>query len=87
MPREQASWDIDDAIAWSLGEGATEAALNLIDALEQAFSYIGRHPARLPEHIRSERESHLGAVSKRRATKQTAGPTTRARSARLGGFT
>jgi len=45
IPREQANRDVDDAIAYYLSEGAETAALGLIDALEQAYARIGRHPA------------------------------------------
>ncbi len=43
--RELANRDIDDAIAYSLSEGAEQAALGFIDTLEQAYAHIGRHPA------------------------------------------
>jgi len=36
VPREQANRDIDDAIAYYLGEGAESAALSFIDELEGA---------------------------------------------------
>ncbi len=45
IPRELANRDIDEAIAYYLSEGADQAALNFIDALEQAYTHIGRHPA------------------------------------------
>lgn len=45
IPRELANQDVDDVIAYYLGEGAEQAALGFIDALEQAFSHIGRQPA------------------------------------------
>lgn len=45
VPREQASRDVDEAVAHYLGEGASSAALGFIDALEQAYTHIGRHPA------------------------------------------
>jgi toxin ParE1/3/4 len=45
VPREQARRDVDEAIAYYLGEGAEQAALGFIDALEQTFAQIGRHPA------------------------------------------
>ena len=45
VPREQAKRDVDDAIAYYLSEGAETAALGLIDALEQAYGHISRHPA------------------------------------------
>lgn len=37
--------DIDDAVANYLSEAAETAAFGLIDALEQAYTHIGRHPA------------------------------------------
>jgi len=45
VPRELANQDIDDAIAYYLGEGAEQAAFGFIDALEQAYAQIARHPA------------------------------------------
>ena len=45
IPREQAERDVDEAIAYYLDEGAHAAALGFIDALEQAYAHIGRHPA------------------------------------------
>jgi toxin ParE1/3/4 len=45
VPRSRASPDIDDAIAYYLKERAPEAALALVDALEDAYSLLGRHPA------------------------------------------
>lgn len=45
VSRELANRDIDDAIAYYLNEGAEQAALCFIDALEQAYAHIGRHPA------------------------------------------
>jgi len=45
VPREQANRDIDETIAYYLGEDAGPAALGFIDALEQAYSHNGRHPA------------------------------------------
>ena len=45
VPREQANLDIDDAIAWYLGEGGEQAAFGFVDALEQACIHIGSHPA------------------------------------------
>ena len=44
IPREQARRDIDEAIAYYLAEGSAQAALGFIDAVEQAFAHIGRHP-------------------------------------------
>lgn len=45
IPRELANRDIDEAVAYYLNESAGQAALNFIDALEQAYTHIGRHPA------------------------------------------
>lgn len=45
VPREQASRDVDEALAYYLAEGAEQAALGFIDALAQAYAHIGRHPA------------------------------------------
>jgi len=45
IPRSQANWDVDTAIAYYLEEGADDAALGFIDALEDAYGNIGRHPA------------------------------------------
>ena len=45
VPREQANRDIDEAIAYYLSEDAEQAALGFIDALEQAYAHISRHPA------------------------------------------
>lgn len=42
--RQAAQGDIDAAIAYTLGEGAAQAAVGFIDALEQAFAHLGRHP-------------------------------------------
>ena len=44
IPRERAAQDVDEAIDYYLSENAPEAALGFIDALEQAYSHIGRHP-------------------------------------------
>ena len=45
VPREQAHRDVEDAIAHYLAEGAETAALGFIDALEDGYRHIGRHPA------------------------------------------
>jgi toxin ParE1/3/4 len=45
IPRERANRDVDEAIGHYLSEGATQAALGFIAALEQAYGHIGRHPA------------------------------------------
>lgn len=45
VPRELATRDVDEAIDHYLGEGAEQAALGFIEALEQAYIHIGRHSA------------------------------------------
>ncbi|MFH1870718.1 MAG: type II toxin-antitoxin system RelE/ParE family toxin [Pseudomonadota bacterium] len=45
IPRELANRDVDGAIAYYLDEGADQAALSFIDALERAYTHISRHPA------------------------------------------
>jgi toxin ParE1/3/4 len=45
VPRELANRDINEAIAHYLSEDAGQAALGFIDALEQAYTHIGQHPA------------------------------------------
>ncbi|MGR4973784.1 type II toxin-antitoxin system RelE/ParE family toxin [Pseudomonas sp. LARHCG127] len=45
IPRALASQDVEDAINYYLGEQAEQAALNFIDALENAYTHISRHPA------------------------------------------
>ena len=45
IPREQADRDVDEAIDHYLAEDAEQAALGFIEALEQAYRYISRHPA------------------------------------------
>lgn len=42
VPREQANRDIEDAVAYDLGEGAQSAALSFIDELEEAYVHISR---------------------------------------------
>jgi toxin ParE1/3/4 len=44
IPRERAHQDIEEVIGHYLEEGADEAALGFIDALERAFMQIGRYP-------------------------------------------
>jgi toxin ParE1/3/4 len=45
VARELAAQDVDDAIAFYLGEGPEKAALGFVDALEDAYAHIGRHSA------------------------------------------
>ena len=45
VPRERANQDVEEAVAYDLGEQAEAAALGYIDALEKAYAHIARHPA------------------------------------------
>ena len=45
IPRALAKRDADEAVAGYLDENAAQAALGLVDALEQAYAHIARHPA------------------------------------------
>jgi len=45
VPRERARRDVDEAIAFYLSQGAADAAIGFIDALEKAFDTVGAHPA------------------------------------------
>ena len=45
IPRALALQDVDDAVAYLLQQQATDAALNLIDSLEAAFTYISKNAA------------------------------------------
>jgi len=44
VPREIARQDVNEAIRYYVEEGAVQAALGFIDALEQAYSHLARHP-------------------------------------------
>jgi toxin ParE1/3/4 len=45
IPRLLANQDVDEAVRYCLGQDAVSAALGYIDALEQAYAHISRHPA------------------------------------------
>jgi toxin ParE1/3/4 len=45
IPRARASQDAEEAIEHYLDQEAVQAALGFIDALEEAYVHIGRHPA------------------------------------------
>lgn len=45
VPRTAAEHDIDQAIGFYLDEGARQAALGFIDALERTYDHIARNPA------------------------------------------
>lgn len=42
--RDRADEDVEDAVTFYLNEGAERAALGFIDALQEAYSLLGRHP-------------------------------------------
>lgn len=44
IPRALARQDVEAAVSYYLSEEAEQAALGFIDALEQAYTHIGRHP-------------------------------------------
>lgn len=44
VPRTLASQDVEDAIGYYLKQDAQQAALAFIDALEDAYAILGRHP-------------------------------------------
>lgn len=44
IPREQANRDVDDAVTYYVKEHAQQAALGLVDALQDAYAHIGRRP-------------------------------------------
>jgi toxin ParE1/3/4 len=44
IPRDRAIHDVERAIDYYLDEGAAQAALDLIDALQAAYRLIGLHP-------------------------------------------
>ena len=59
-----ANRDIDDAIAYYLSENAEQAAFGFIDALEQAYAHISRHPATGSGLEKLSLPSSLGEFSK-----------------------
>lgn len=44
IPRALASQDVEDAVNYYLDQQAEQAALSFIDALENAYTHISRHP-------------------------------------------
>ncbi|WP_129662929.1 type II toxin-antitoxin system RelE/ParE family toxin [Phytoactinopolyspora endophytica] len=44
IPREQADRDVDDAVTYYVKEHAQQAALDLVDALQDAYAHVGRRP-------------------------------------------
>ena len=45
VPRALANQDVDEVIAYYLGDGGARAAIGFIDALEKAYTHIARNPA------------------------------------------
>jgi len=45
VPRELANHDINEILAYYLGQSAEQATYGFIDALEEAYNHISRHPA------------------------------------------
>ncbi len=45
IPRARARQDVEDAVDWYIAQHAPDAALRLIDSLEQAFVFIADRPA------------------------------------------
>ena len=45
VPRQRAIRDVEEAIDYYLTEAGETVALGFIDALEQAYRHIARHPA------------------------------------------
>lgn len=54
IPRDQANRDVDEAISHYLSAATAAVALGFIDALEQADTHIGRHPATGSPHYAYE---------------------------------
>lgn len=44
IPRSLAEQDVDEALNYYISEEAEQAALGFVDALEQAYAHISRHP-------------------------------------------
>jgi toxin ParE1/3/4 len=45
VPRARAMRDVDDAVGYYLSEGATQAALGFVDALQHAYDHLAHYPA------------------------------------------
>jgi toxin ParE1/3/4 len=45
IPRIVAQQDVEDAVDYYLNEASEQVALGFIDALEQTYAHIARHPA------------------------------------------
>lgn len=45
VPRERANRDVEEAVGSYLSEATVQVALGFVDALEQAYAHVGRHPA------------------------------------------
>lgn len=45
IPRKLANRDVDETLNYYLSDGGDQAALGFIEALEQAYAHVSRHPA------------------------------------------
>lgn len=45
IPRAVAQRDVEDAVDHYMNEASEQVALGFVDALEQAYAHIARHPA------------------------------------------
>lgn len=54
VPRSHANRDVDDAVAYYLDEAGGDVALGFIDALEHAYTHIGRYPGTDSPHYAHE---------------------------------
>jgi toxin ParE1/3/4 len=45
VPRERANRDVEEAVGYYRSEATVQVALGFVDALEQAYAHVGRHPA------------------------------------------
>lgn len=45
IPRQAASQDIDEALAYYIAEASDDVAMRFVDALEAAYGHIREHPA------------------------------------------
>lgn len=45
VPREQTNRDVEEAVGYYRREARVQGALGFVDALEHAYTHVGRHPA------------------------------------------
>jgi toxin ParE1/3/4 len=58
IQRQRAAEDVDEAAAYYLREGGTNAALGFINAVERAYDRIARHPGAASQRYAHELELH-----------------------------